>query len=155
MAIDLDRVQAIINRPHIVDLRDDGFTLMHPPACHPRLFDCEYNVIARNNFADPGKRGQYMCALIRGAGGDPRFVLGDPAPDSEGVPWNALVAELRAAREVIEAMAPFVGPVDHGFHDVDCEPAYDDDPEQCHPSCPQPALKAALAAYDQATGVQS
>ena len=101
--LDLDRVQQIINRPHIVDLRDDGFTLMHPPACHPRLFDCEYNVIARNNFRDPGKRGQYLCALIRGADGNPRFALGDPAPDSEGVPWNALLAELRITRAVAEA----------------------------------------------------
>jgi hypothetical protein len=98
MPLDLDAVQQIINRPHIVDLRDNGFTLMHPPACHPRLFECEYNRVSRNNLQDPGKRGQYLCALVRKAGGDPLFVIGDPAPESEGVPWNALVAELRAAR---------------------------------------------------------
>lgn len=98
--LDLDRVQAIINRPHIVDLRDDGFTLMHPPACHPRLFECMYNLITRNNFEDPGLRGQYTCSLDRDPRTmtDPVFVIGEPAGDIEGVDWNALVAELRAVR---------------------------------------------------------
>ena len=102
--IDLDHAERVINRPHIVDLRDDGFTLMHPPACHPRLFDCEYNVIARNNFRDPGKRGHYECALYRGADDDdPVFTIGEPAGDIEGVDWTALVAELRVTRRVAEA----------------------------------------------------
>ena len=75
---------------------------MHPPACHPRLFECEYNLAARDNLTDPGKRGQYLCELVRDVeSGDLWFIVGGPAPDIEGIDWNALVAELRLAREVI------------------------------------------------------
>jgi hypothetical protein len=65
----------------------------------------------------------------------------------------ALVAELRAAREVVKAGRPFAGEVGHGSHDEECTPAYSpDEPARCYPACPNPALTKAIAAYDQAVG---
>jgi len=31
---------------HVIELRDDGFTIQHPLSCRPNLFDCIYNYAA-------------------------------------------------------------------------------------------------------------
>jgi hypothetical protein len=65
----------------------------------------------------------------------------------------ATVAELRAAREVVEAGRHFAGPVGEGWHDEECTPDYGpDEPEKCYEFCPTPRLNHALAAYDQVVG---
>jgi len=33
---------------HVIELRDDGFTIQHPLSCRPNLFDCIYNYAAAN-----------------------------------------------------------------------------------------------------------
>jgi hypothetical protein len=96
--VDLDAAERIINRPHVIELRTDGWTIMHPPACHPRLFACPVNR-ATEGMDDPGLRGQYECAL----NGDDEFAIGEPIEDAPGIDWAVLVAELRAARAVVEA----------------------------------------------------
>lgn len=59
-----------------------------------------------------------------------------------------LHSQVERYREVAAAARAFTGPVEHGFHDEDCQPDYVDEPEHCHPSCPQPRLRAALHALD-------
>jgi len=109
--VDLGRVERVINRPHVIDLRDDGWTLMHPPACHPDLFACPVNQAATRNLEEPPPQapGRYYCDFDPD-GVDWGFVIGEPATDSEGVDWAGLVAELRAAHtfrdDIAAALAP-------------------------------------------------
>jgi hypothetical protein len=101
--LDLDRVERVINRPHVIDLRPDGWTLMHPPACHPNLFACPVNEAAGAQLDGPPDEipfGRYFCELDEWG----NVAIGGEADDSEGVDWTALVAEAWAAREVIEAV---------------------------------------------------
>jgi hypothetical protein len=99
--LDLDFIEAFINRPHIIDLRDDGWTIMHPPACHPNLFDCQVNRAASEQVDGPlDFQGRYYCGLDDLG----QFYVGDGADHAQGVDWNALVAELRAARECVHAL---------------------------------------------------
>jgi hypothetical protein len=99
--IDLDAAERVIHRPHVIELREDGWTVMHPPACHPDLFACPVNRAATrdlNSAPTPSELGEFFCDLRSGG----RLRIGERAPDSEGIDWSALVAELRAAREVVE-----------------------------------------------------
>ena len=100
MAIDLDFAEAVINRPHIIDLRADGWTIMHPPACHPNLFDCSVNQAAGEQIDGPlDFQGRFYCGLDDFG----LFYVGDSADDAVGIDWTALVAELRVTRAVAEA----------------------------------------------------
>jgi len=103
--VDLDAAERVINRPHIIELRDDGWTIMHPPACHPDLFACLVNRAAGQDLAEPPPEapGRYFCELD----GDGFLVIGEPASDSDGIDWAALVAELRVAREARKNLAVF------------------------------------------------
>jgi hypothetical protein len=100
MPVDLDAAERIINRPHIIDLREDGWTIMHPPACHPDLFACLVNRAAGQDLAEPPPEapGRYFCDLD----GDGFLAIGEPAGDSQGIDWAALVAELRDARAALQ-----------------------------------------------------
>jgi hypothetical protein len=99
--IDLDMAERVINRPHVIELRDDGWTIMHPPRCHPSLFDCPVNKAAVG-MDDPGLRGQYECWLTLGD----VFDIGSPIEDAPGIDWAALVVELRVAREALDLLRP-------------------------------------------------
>jgi hypothetical protein len=125
VSVDLDLAERVINRPHVIDLREDGWSIMHPPACHPRLFDCPVGW-AFNGTADPGLRGQYECWLTLGD----VFEIGEPVEDAPGIDWAALVAELRAARLLLDLERPLSRP-------------------HCSPSCPCERNQAWLA-YEQA-----
>jgi hypothetical protein len=96
MPVDLDAAERVINRPHIIDLREDGWTIMHPPSCHPDLFACLVNRAAGQDLAEPPPEapGRYFCDLD----GDGFLAIGEPAGDSQGIDWAALVAELRELR---------------------------------------------------------
>ncbi|SRR6266545_4985621 len=123
--VDLDAFERVINRPHVIELREDGWTLMHPPACHPDLFGCAVNLAAGRDLVDkpPLVPGRYFCEL----GGGGFLVIGGAASDSEGIDWAALVAELRVARtfrdDIDAALAPgrwrgFDGPGGVSTHEV-------------------------------------
>lgn len=59
---------------HIVDLREDGWTLQHPLSCRPNLFDCPINKAAERDLIDPpAELGRFTCGL----GDDGRFEIGD------------------------------------------------------------------------------
>lgn len=58
---------------HLVNLREDGWTIKHPLSCRPHLFDCPINVAAvRDLLEPPDQLGVYTCELDA----DGRFVIG-------------------------------------------------------------------------------
>lgn len=130
--IDLDAAERVINRPHVIDLREDGWTIMHPPACHPDLFACPVNQAATRNLEEPPPQapGRYFCEFDPD-GVDWGFIIQGPADDSDGIDWPSLLAELRAAREVVWLVRAFV--------------TYEPDGNY-------PRMRDALAAYDRAVG---
>jgi len=96
MAVDLDAAEAELAAPHVIDLREDGFTIRHPMSCRPTLFDCPIWQAARRGLTEPpDEPGRYTCDLDP----DGSFLLGEAASDDEPVDWAGVVAELRAARE--------------------------------------------------------
>ncbi|MBM0275118.1 DUF6085 family protein [Micromonospora tarensis] len=72
---------------HIIEFRPDGWTIKHPLACRPRLFDCPVNRAAETELGT--KRcpapppGRYEC---RAGDGDlvGMFLLGDRVDQAEG-----------------------------------------------------------------------
>lgn len=38
---------------HQIELREDGYTIQHPMACRPNLFDCVFNLMVREDFTEP------------------------------------------------------------------------------------------------------
>lgn len=50
---------------HIIDLREDGWTIQHPLSCRPNLFDCIYNFAAAEtrNELIRHSRGRYHVGL--------------------------------------------------------------------------------------------
>lgn len=46
---------------HVIELRDDGWTIQHPLACRPDLFSCPHNRAAL--AIHPDRRGQYICTI--------------------------------------------------------------------------------------------
>jgi len=65
---------------HIIEVRAAGWTIMHPLACRPRLFDCEVNRAAERALIEPPTAlGRFRCDAATG-----RFVIGgrlNDAPD--------------------------------------------------------------------------
>lgn len=58
---------------HTIELREDGWTIMHPLSCRPHLFACPANRAAE--FSEPhGVLGVFRCTVEDGL-----LVLGDPA----------------------------------------------------------------------------
>lgn len=51
---------------HIVNLRSDGFTIMHPLSCRPNLFDCIYNFEVARLEPEDHELGQFYCELEDG-----------------------------------------------------------------------------------------
>jgi len=69
---------------HIIELRTDGWTIKHPLACRPQLFDCPVNRAAERDLDGPPPAalvGRYECGL--NDLGD-RFLLGDRVDQAEG-----------------------------------------------------------------------
>jgi hypothetical protein len=52
---------------HVIDLRTDGFTIMHPLSCRPNLFDCIYNFAAANLGNSEHGTGRFYCSLEGGS----------------------------------------------------------------------------------------
>jgi hypothetical protein len=57
---------------HVIEVRASGWTIMHPLACRPRLFDCEVNRAAERDLAEaPAGLGRFRCDAATG-----RFAIG-------------------------------------------------------------------------------
>jgi Family of unknown function (DUF6085) len=82
---------------HIIELRVDGFTIQHPLACRPNLFDCPVNQAARRDLDSPPGPGpgRYYCDLADGW-----LAIGDPV-DAPGVPAASNEAGKREDPQVI------------------------------------------------------
>lgn len=59
---------------HVINLREDGFTIMHPLSCRPNLFDCIYNYEARQISAGTYEPGRYYCDI-----GEDGIIIQEPA----------------------------------------------------------------------------
>lgn len=77
---------AIEGRPagdasHLVEFREDGWTLQHPLACRPNLFACPVNRVAEQDLRQPpGVLGVFECGV--NDLGD-RFLLFDRVGDGD------------------------------------------------------------------------
>lgn len=72
------RAQALLAQAerHVVDLRDDGWTIKHPLSCRPNLFDCDVNTAAERDLDEPpAELGRFVCGLD----GDGRLTIGPRA----------------------------------------------------------------------------
>ena len=62
---------------HIIELREDGWTIQHPLTCRPNLFDCITNTAGSQHFsalAEKGERGRFYFDLSE----DGRIMSLDP-----------------------------------------------------------------------------
>jgi len=70
---------------HIIQIREDGWTIKHPLACRPDLFNCPVNRVAGIDLSQldgpPAPPGFYECSS--NDLGD-RFLLGDRVDQAEG-----------------------------------------------------------------------
>lgn len=50
---------------HLIQIREDGFTIQHPLACRPNLFDCPVNKLAQKDLKvmPPVGPGIYKCEI--------------------------------------------------------------------------------------------
>jgi hypothetical protein len=64
----LDRIRTAIaaldDTPHhVVEFREDGWTIKHPLTCRPALFDCPVNREAERTFVTPQALGRFAISL--------------------------------------------------------------------------------------------
>lgn len=63
---------------HVIDLRDDGWTILHPLACRPNLFNCRLSQVAMTlSEQDTTLRGRFFCWLENTG----QLVIGSPASE--------------------------------------------------------------------------
>lgn len=51
---------------HVIDLREDGWTIQHPLSCRPNLFDCIYNMAAATLVSAGPRPGRYRVTVEDG-----------------------------------------------------------------------------------------
>jgi hypothetical protein len=111
MVADLDALETQLrDEAHVIDLREDGWTIRHTLFCRRiGLFDCPITQAAETDLKDrpPQAPGRYIVDLDGGG----YLAIGERATDhEEQLDVVALVAELRAARtfrdQVAAALAP-------------------------------------------------
>lgn len=63
---------------HVIEFRTDGWTIMHPLACRPALFDCPVNRAAERDLTAPPDvdPGRYVIRLVDG-----QLVIGEPVAE--------------------------------------------------------------------------
>lgn len=54
---------------HVIEFRDDGWTIKHPLACRPALFECRINRLAEQGLGYTERRGQYELTVNEDLGG--------------------------------------------------------------------------------------
>ena len=65
---------------HVIEFRADGWTILHPLACRPKLFDCPVNRVAERELTEPpAALGRFECEL--NDIGD-RLLIGDRVEES-------------------------------------------------------------------------
>jgi hypothetical protein len=91
---------------HVIEIRAKGFTIMHPLACRPNLFDCPVNVASEEQLTEPpGQLGRFVCSLTD----DGQFVIGDPAHITESTDEAAADVAARAfAADMFDTFADFI-----------------------------------------------
>jgi hypothetical protein len=50
-----------VHAGHVIEVREDGWTIMHPLVCRPNLFDCPVNRVAE--LTRPDALGRFECEL--------------------------------------------------------------------------------------------
>jgi hypothetical protein len=49
---------------HVIEFREDGWTILHPLGCRPKLFDCQVNRVAERELTKrPDVLGRFECEL--------------------------------------------------------------------------------------------
>lgn len=49
---------------HVIEFREDGWTISHPLSCRPKLFDCPVNRVAERELTEPPDAlGRFECEL--------------------------------------------------------------------------------------------
>jgi hypothetical protein len=49
---------------HVIEFREDGWTISHPLACRPKLFECQVNRVAERDLTQrPDALGRFECEL--------------------------------------------------------------------------------------------
>lgn len=72
VAVPREWIEPVMDR-HVIEFRADGWTIMHPLACRPNLFDCPLNRAAEQRITAPlGELGRYAIDLVDG-----RLILGE------------------------------------------------------------------------------
>jgi len=74
MQAEIERLRAVVDAAegvkdgHIIEFRDDGWTIQHPLSCRPNLFDCEVNRAAERDVdgVPPEGTGRYTCGSDEG-----------------------------------------------------------------------------------------
>lgn len=79
----VDCLRAIVEREpssppddehHVIEFREDGWTIKHPLACRPTLFDCRVNRAAERDLREPpAELGRFECGISE----DDRLVVGE------------------------------------------------------------------------------
>lgn len=81
MKADLDRWQPRADdeaAQHVIEFRENGWTIMHPLSCRPALFDCPVNRAAEDQLdQQPDVLGRFVVELQDG-----ELVVGEPADES-------------------------------------------------------------------------
>ena len=111
--VDLGAIQAALGAPHVIDLRADGWTLMHPLSCRPYLFDCEVNLAADDQLREPpGDQGRFEVAFD----GDGTLLLGRPVAGDLRDPIDvaAMAAEIAALRASLDSHHRYIDGLNGG-----------------------------------------
>jgi hypothetical protein len=69
LAAEVKRLRILLgdSPEHVIQITDDGWTIMHPIACRPDLFACPVNRAAGDRLKTPiGPNGRYVCSLEDG-----------------------------------------------------------------------------------------
>lgn len=71
LVAEIDRLRAALKAGqvgHIIEFRDNGWTIQHPLSCRPNLFECEVNRAAERDVdgVPPEGVGRYVCGAEEG-----------------------------------------------------------------------------------------
>lgn len=62
---------------HVIEFREDDWTIQHPLSCRPNLFHCPTTRAATHRLSTPAELGRFECWLE-----SDRLVVGDRIEDS-------------------------------------------------------------------------
>ena len=57
----------VVANEHVIEFRENGWTIKHPLICRPNLFDCEVNRAAERDIDGPPQQlGRFVCGITGG-----------------------------------------------------------------------------------------